>query len=144
MASYDAGLLAKAAGALNDVSISGGVSSFSWWLDVETANSWQAGSLGEEMNLAVLQGMAYVFGPARTPIRPNVGVYSTSYQWGEIVGSVSGTFLGALEDVNVWLPGARSEGAAASNCTATAFTGGEITVTQWFSHPFDSDYSCGA
>ncbi len=145
MAETDVGRLAAAATSLG---ISGAISSYDWWLDVETGNSWQSGTYGMAMNLADLQGMAYVFNggisaPPTSTSLTNVGVYSTGYQWGQIVGgSVTESALGNLDLANVWLPGARSQSGAVSNCATAGFTGGRVTITQWFSHPIDSDYSC--
>ena len=145
MAEADVGRLA---GAEKSLGISVAPLAYNWWLDVETGNSWQSGILGLEMNLADLQGMAYVFSgetsttPTSVPLT-NVGVYSTGYQWGQIIGAIlTGTALGNLDLANVWLPGARSQSAAISNCKTAGFTGGKVTITQWFSHPVDSDYSC--
>ncbi len=39
------------------VSVPTGPGAYPWWLDVETGNSWQGGSAGQAMNVAVLQGM---------------------------------------------------------------------------------------
>lgn len=108
------------------------------WLDVETGNSWQSGSGGVAMNVADLQGMVAAL-RAGTSSTVQVGVYSTSYQWSQIAG---GPASGALQGLPVWIPGASRESGAAANCSLASFTGGPVTVTQWFEHPYDGDYSC--
>jgi hypothetical protein len=111
------------------------------WLDVETANSWQSGDAGLAMNVAALQGMvdALIDEGATT-----VGIYSTAYQWGQITGSPTGVEAGNLADLPVWVPGARRESSAATNCLQTAFTGadGDVVLAQWFGHPYDQNVSC--
>ena len=97
-------------------------SDYPWWLDVETANSWQADT---SMNVADLQGMIAGFNAQGVS---NVGVYSTSYQWGQITGGTTSSTpgLGAIPD---WIPGARSQKAAASNCGLASFTYGKVVLT---------------
>lgn len=114
-------------------------SDYPWWLDVETANSWETGARGLANNVADLQGMVAALQAAGAPGSVSVGVYSTSYQWGVITGgSMDGT-LGGLDD---WIPGARRQSSAKSNCSLPSFTGGVVTITQWFSNPYDSDWAC--
>jgi hypothetical protein len=112
---------------------------YPWWLDVETANSWQSGTLGLAMNVADLQGMV----AALTAVDvTQVGIYSTSYQWGQVTGGstyTAGTSLVGLAD---WIPGARNLSGAVANCQLSSFTGGVVELTQWFSRPYDSDYAC--
>lgn len=113
------------------------------WLDVETANSWQSGSTGLSMNVADLQGMVQALRDAATAASlptPQIGVYSTSYQWGQITGLANGG-AGNLAGLPDWIPGARGQSGAASNCSLAGFTG-TVPMTQWFGHPYDGDYSC--
>lgn len=119
---------------------------FPTWLDVETANSWQSGSAGLAMNIADLQGMVDAVRAAATSggaIAAQLGIYSTSSQWGQITGpptnSTAGGNLWGLPD---WIPGARGESGAVSNCSLASFTDGSVPITQWFGHPYDGDYSC--
>jgi hypothetical protein len=128
MAVQDGQLLVNAANAVDNVSsttcslatvspVPCSPSSYPWWLDIETANSWQSLSTtyGQDMNVADIQGILAGLGYAGATF---IGVYSTSYQWVQIVGSpnreqvVSGTFL-TLPD---WIPGARNLPGAESNC----------------------------
>ncbi|HUY60355.1 MAG TPA: hypothetical protein VMW49_00625 [Candidatus Dormibacteraeota bacterium] len=119
------------------VTVSGSAAAYPWWLDVETANSWQSGTAGQAMNVADLQGMLTTLKGAGASV---VGVYSTTTQWDQVTGgTVAGSPLYGLPD---WIPGARRLAAAQSNCQLAPFTGGPVALTQWFSHPFDGDYAC--
>jgi hypothetical protein len=123
--------------AYDDVNIRGVVSpsSYLWWLDVETVNSWSTTNLSA--NKADLQGMADYF----SSIGTHAGLYSTGYQWNQIVGTSNPG--GSLNGLNSWLPGARSQKSAASNCSLPPLTaGGEVTLTQYTSNSYDYDYSC--
>ena len=120
----------------------GSASAYPWWLDVETANSWQTGASGLAMNVADLQGMVAGLNAA-SGTTTSVGVYSTASQWSTITGLSSSTAsqAGSLYHLAEWLPGARNQRQAASNCSATSFTGGPITTTQW-TGSVDYDYPC--
>ncbi len=149
MAVQDAGWLKAEADAI-DAQVAPGstgpvsdlASSYSWWLDVETANTWQSGTSGLAMNVADLQGMVAGLGASGVT---TIGVYSTSSQWSTITG-FTGTptlsTLGSLYKLANWIPGARRLSEAESNCTQTSFTGGSVAVTQWYAKPIDADYSC--
>lgn len=113
----------------SDLSASG----LRWWLDVETGNSW---SSNLEANRADLEAMATVF----TNAGGSVGVYSTRYQYGRIVGTVASGPLFALDS---WLAGGSTLKGAQSLCSSAALTtGGRVTLTQYASGGFDSDVSC--
>jgi len=111
-------------------------SAYRWWLDVETGNSWETGSSGLANNVADLQGMVAAF--TATGTGASVGIYSTSYQWGQITGGSRAGNLGGLSD---WIPGARTLSGAKSNCSLTGFTG-SVMITQWFGKPYDGDWAC--
>lgn len=105
-----------------------------WWLDVETDNSW---STDRNSNRAVLEGMTAFF----QSIRADVGIYSSSYQWGLIVGIVDES--SNLYDLPSWLAGARTASAAQANCSDAPLTaGGDVALTQFVARGFDYDYSC--
>ena len=109
-------------------------SSYLWWLDVETGNSWET---NKTANTADLEGMTAYF----QSIYARVGLYSTSYQLGQIVGNPSdGSNLNNLKS---WIPGARSQSGAQTNCSSAPLTPGSIvTLTQFVSKNLDYDYSC--
>ena len=120
---YNAGLQAASYAA------SLGVSSTTWWLDVETGNSWNADTM---QNQNSLQGErdALINSGATT-----VGIYSTTAQWNEITGS--------------WQNGWPNWGAttwhtakqAKTYCTGHEFTGGPTYLLQ-FTGTLDQDYAC--
>lgn len=116
-----------------DVSFAGS-GAYTWWLDVETANSWTSSTT---KNRADLEGMAYEL----TSSGGSVGLYATASQWKAITGTVgSGSPLAGLAS---WLPGARTQSGATSNCKlAPLTTGGRVVLTQWTRSGVDRDHSC--
>ena len=141
-AGQDASWLTNTADAIDGqhapVTVSDTPGSYPWWLDVETANTWQGGGSGQAMNVADLQGMIAALQASGVT---SVGAYSTSSQWDQITGGTTSA-SGSLWMIPTWLPGARSLSGAEANCTQTSFTGATgITVTQWVARP-DGDYAC--
>ena len=138
-ATQDAAWLGSAASAIDSqsppVTVRGTAKSYPWWLDVETANTWQSNTT---MNVAVLQGMIAGLQAAGAT---TIGAYSTSSQWETITGG-TGSSSGSLYQIPSWIPGARTLSGAEANCAQASFTGGTVTVTQWFGHPDDGDYAC--
>ena len=113
-------------------------SRYTWWLDVETMNTWQSGSPEAlARNRAALEGMtAYLLAEGG-----RVGLYSTSYQWAQIVGTVPST--SNLVGRNSWLAGATSLTQAKSNCSRVPLVpGGRVTLTQYVPESLDRDHSC--
>lgn len=108
-------------------------SSYKWWLDVETDNSWETNT---DNNSADLEGMVDYF----QGIGARAGLYSTSFQWEQIAGTVSGT--SSLYGLDSWLPGASSLSAAKVNCSLPVLTGGKVTLAQYVSRQVDYDFSC--
>lgn len=118
---------------------------YPWWLDVETANSWQSGAAGNQMNVADLQGMAAALAAAGAAAAGQVGIYSTASQWAQITGTPgpsSGGTANTLWGTPDWIPGARSLSGAQANCGQPSFTGGSVVISQWVSHALDYDVSC--
>jgi hypothetical protein len=113
-------------------------SRYTWWLDVETENTWQSGSTAAlARNRATLEGMT-VYLLSRGG---RVGLYSTGYQWGLIVGSVPST--SNLVGRNSWLAGASTLTQAKANCTrAPLVPGGRVTLTQYVPDSLDRNHSC--
>ena len=112
--------------------------SYLWWLDVETGNSWQSVAAdAKAQNRATLEGMtAYLASRSAA-----VGLYSTGYQWAQIVGSTPPT--SNLAGRKNWLPGATTLTGAAANCTAPALTpNGHVVLTQYVTNGVDRDHSC--
>ena len=122
--------------AYDDATIRGVIapSSYTWWLDVETTNSWESNRMA---NTADLEGMTAYF----TSLGAKVGLYSTGYQWGQIVGSVNSN--SPLSGLKSWLAGASSVSGAKANCSLPALTSrGAVTITQFVSSRLDYNYSC--
>lgn len=109
---------------------------YKWWLDVETGNSWSATNFGN--NVADLEGMVDYF----QSIEASVGLYSTAYQWQQIVGnSISST--SSLNGLDSWLAGASGLAGAQTKCQESPLTAdGQVTLTQYVSKRTDFDFSC--
>lgn len=121
-----------------------------WWLDVETANSWDGNGLA---NTAVIQGM---FDHLRTNGVAQVGLYAASKHWPAITGGYTVTTAAQyrfdwsmyftpkypMESAPVWVPGATSATTAPAKC-ATSFTGGPTVLAQWIENNFDHNLVCG-
>jgi len=140
-ATKDVSWLNEAAAAINgqapQVTVPTQASGYPWWLDVETSNTWQTGSSGQAMNIALLQGLVAGLKAAGAS---SVGVYSTDQQWDDITGGTpSGT--ASLSGLNDWVPGAGTQADAEANCASGSFTEGTVTLTQWTSG-IDSDVVC--
>lgn len=101
-----------------------------WWLDVETDNSWSRADLSA--NLADIAG-SIDYLTSRGVV---VGVYSTPYQWTRITG---GARIPGLPN---WAAGARDAGQAAAFCATKSFTGGPVLLAQFVEGDFDRNYPC--
>ncbi len=110
---------------------------YTWWLDVETVNTWQAGSPGAlARNTASLEGAAAYL----RSLEAAVGLYSTAVQWGEITGNTNST---ALQGLPNWRPSGSTLVNAVINCSASPLTqGGTVTFTQYVQDGIDKNYSC--
>jgi hypothetical protein len=111
---------------------------YTWWLDVETSNTWQTGSsTAPARNRASLEGMTSYLASRGA----KVGLYSTASQWQAIAGTPStGSSLHAL---NSWLAGASTLSGATANCAKPPLvSGGAVLLTQWVSGGLDHDVSC--
>ena len=111
---------------------------YTWWLDVETMNTWQSGSSAAlARNRASLEGMtAYLVSRGAT-----VGLYSTGDQWRQIAGTVPAT--SNLVGRPSWLAGATSLSGARRNCAKPALVpGSRVTLTQYVVGDLDRNHSC--
>ncbi len=105
-----------------------------WWLDVETANSWSTTDLS--LNSETLQGAVTEL-KSLTPQIP-VGVYSTSYQWGQIAGP--NPVNGFAAD---WVATGQSSAKSAKGYCSRPFTPGTgVWLVQYVSRNVDRDYAC--
>ncbi|MDQ1574393.1 MAG: hypothetical protein QOH44_1952, partial [Actinomycetota bacterium] len=106
-----------------------------WWLDVETTNSWQTDT---SANTASIEGMeAYLKSKGVT-----VGIYSTSYQFGKIAGTVLST--SAMAGLPSWLAGATAASAPGDCENLPSLTpGGRVSLVQYDpTGVLDYDFSC--
>ena len=101
----------------------GVVTGTSWWLDIETANSWNS---DPGLNQTTIQG---ALDGLRAGGATNVGVYSTAFMWNSITGSWN-TLLAP-----VWYPGATC-------AAASGFTGGPVWLVQTASGASNGDVAC--
>jgi hypothetical protein len=111
---------------------------YTWWLDVETDNTWQSGSSDAlARNRAALEGMTSHF----VAVGAKVGVYSTNYQWGTIAGTIPSA--SNLYSLDSWMAGARTLRGAQANCKNTPLNpGGRVILSQYVSSGLDYDISC--
>lgn len=110
-------------------------SSYMWWLDVETVNSWETNTAN---NVADLEGMVAYF----QSIGATVGIYSTAYQWGQIAGPAV-TATSNLNGLDSWLAGAKNVSDAQTKCALPGLTANsKVTVVQYIAKQLDYDYSC--
>jgi len=103
----------------------------SWWLDVETANSWRADT---SLNVAALQGAVDYLDSVEVA---SIGFYSTPTMWHQVVGTTD-----AFADYRSWVAGARTLQAAKKACPGPGFTGGGVQLSQYPKSGFDANYSC--
>lgn len=125
--------------AANSKGLSSNTADYTWWLDVETMNSWQSGSNDALIkNTAAIEG----FGAYYKSKGAKIGLYSTEVQWTQITGNNigSGSILNGLPN---WRPSGKSLANAKSNCTVAPLTaGGYISLTQYIVKGLDNNHSC--
>ena len=102
-----------------------------WWLDVESANSWESNTAN---NVADLQG-AVAF--LQSQGAGSIGFYASSTDWQAITG---GTTL--FSQLPSWQRGSRREATAQSYCGTIGVTGGPVTLSQYQSGGLDADVRC--
>lgn len=102
-----------------------------WWLDVETGNTWSKDTAANRADLEAMVAVLKDHG--------SVGIYSTSYQFGRIAGTVPGT--SPLTGLPTWLAGAKDQSDAQTRCAGPSFTGGTNLLVQWVSG-VDDNLSC--
>jgi hypothetical protein len=104
----------------------------SWWLDVETENSWSSTDLS--MNQYTIQGIVDTL---RRGSRAAVGIYSTGYQWHKITGGLPVSGVRA----NWVATGSPSAGDAPTHC-GVGFSGAPVWFVQYLQGGFDTNYVC--
>jgi hypothetical protein len=110
-----------------------------WWLDVETANSWNGQDL--TTNTAALRGYLDRLA-ALAPSQP-IGIYSASGAWATITGAAAPTspINQPFATIPNWVAGATAK-TAPGFCTSRSFTGGPVRYVQYVSGGIDHDYAC--
>lgn len=109
--------------------LSQGVTSSTWWLDVETANSWSK-NVSENQNS--LQGAYDLLTNSGIS---SVGIYSTTAQWQTITGGWKNGW--ANWGASTW----KTAKQAATYCTGHQFNGGPTYLIQ-YQGKLDQDYAC--
>jgi hypothetical protein len=111
---------------------------YTWWLDVETTNTWQSGSTAAlARNRATLEGMTAYLRSRNAA----VGLYSTRQQWAQVVGAVGPR--SNLAGRPAWLAGSTSLSAAAAACHPPSLTPrGHVTLSQYVVSGLDRNYFC--
>ena len=117
-------------------------SAYTWWLDVETGNSWETleSAYGQTATAKAndTAALAGAVDALRSKGVTTVGVYSTSYQWTQVTGGTGAQFASAP----AWVAGVGSQSTAQSNCRGTSFTGGPIQLAQYALNGYDADQHC--
>ncbi|MGQ0625523.1 MAG: hypothetical protein ACT4PP_12860 [Sporichthyaceae bacterium] len=127
------------------------VGEHTWWLDVESGNSWEGDGAA---NTADLQGS---FDYLRTHGINEVGLYSVGVQWNEITGGYTAMTASsyrlawspyfvpevAMETAPLWMAVSATLDGAKQRC-ALSFTGGPTRMAQFIVDGFDNNIVCGA
>ncbi len=124
---------------------------YTWWLDVETLNTWHSGREkdGYKKNVATLEGYADYFDSIAGLVR--LGIYSTNPQWKQIVGTGNIASTSPLKPAPTWY--AIGTGFTVNNAynvcvnnspsyQPLAGTTGKIELVQFVWNNLDYNYSC--
>ncbi len=140
-ASYGAAVAAE--GADGSASPTADAKAANWWLDVETANPWEARiTINGATTLAYTNDQASVLGMADFLTSmgvKSVGVYTASSMWRAIMGLQ----VTAFSAYSLWIPGPGSLTSAVAQCAIPSFLGGRTGMVQYPSLGLDGDYLCG-
>jgi len=112
--------------------VSQGVHANTWWLDVETMNTWNGDTL---QNQKSLQG---AYDALSASGATTIGAYSTTAQWQSVTGGWQNGW--ANWGATTWTTAKQ----AATYCTGHEFTGGPSLLMQYKSKQskVDQDYAC--
>ncbi|HEY5437485.1 MAG TPA: hypothetical protein VIJ99_01130, partial [Acidimicrobiales bacterium] len=114
-----------------------------WWLDVETANPWEARvTINGATTLAYTNDQASVLGMAGYLASigvKSVGIYTATSMWRAIMG----LNVTAFSAYSLWIPGPGSLATAEAQCAVPSFLGGRTGMVQYPSLGLDGDYVCG-
>jgi hypothetical protein len=104
-----------------------------WWLDVETANSWR---IDRTLNVATLHGAVDFLESMEVE---EVGFYSTPLLWWRVTRGTD-----EFADYPAWHAGGRTRTGADDGCEGDAFTGGELRMVQWVEGGLDRNVICAS
>ena len=113
---------------VGDDRVAGGAT---WWLDVETANSWRG---DRTLNVASLHGAVDFLESMDVA---EVGFYSTPLLWWRVTHGTED-----FADYPAWHAGARDRADAEGRCDRDGFTGGELRMVQWVENGLDRNIRC--
>jgi hypothetical protein len=102
-----------------------------WWLDVETANSWRGDGT---LNVATLHGAVDFL---QSMDVAEVGFYSTPLMWWRVTHGTDD-----FSSHPAWHAGASDHADAEERCDRIAFTGGELRMVQWVEDGLDRNFRC--
>jgi hypothetical protein len=140
--SYDYGWNAAQDSFTDAAAVTATPAAYTWWLDVETGNSWQTleSAYGQTTGARANDraSIAGAVAALQSQGVRSIGVYSTTYQWAQITGGSDIQFA----TQPAWVAGTGSLSTAQSNCASTSFTGGHVTLTQYAYNGYDADYHC--
>lgn len=106
-----------------------GIQASTWWLDIETGNTWSSST---EDNAKVIAGAIDSLHAKGN----SVAIYSTSYQWGVIAGSYT-------PKVSDWVATGGHPSNLSSWCGPShGFTAGPTWMVQYGRGNYDGDYAC--
>lgn len=133
---YTEGLFKAAA---QSKGLSTNTADYTWWLDVETMNTWQSGGTEALIrNTAAIEG----FGAYYLAKGGKIGLYSTAVQWTQITGNNIASTSNLVGLPN-WRPSGTSLANAKSNCSVAPLTAnGYISLTQYVVKNLDNNHSC--
>jgi hypothetical protein len=103
----------------------------SWWLDVETENSWSSTDLS--LNQYTIQGLVDTLRKTTSA----VGIYPTGYQWSKITGGLPVSGVTAN-----WVATGSLSGEEAPARCGTGFSGAPVWLVQYIQGGFDTNYVC--
>jgi hypothetical protein len=102
-----------------------------WWLDVETANSWRG---DRSLNVSTLHGAVDFLESMDVE---EVGFYSTPLLWWRVTHGTDD-----FTNYPAWHAGGRTRSGAEDRCDDDAFTGGELRMVQWVEDGLDRNVRC--
>jgi hypothetical protein len=147
---YDYGWHAAGNALVTGKRLGDAVMAHTWWLDVETTNTWNGDTTS---NTAMLQGM---YDYLRSHGVGNVGLYSSAYQWKRITGGYTASNAARyasiwgphvtpdfpLHGAPLWVATAASSSTARTSCS-TSFTEAPAQMVQFISEDgLDTNLTC--